>query len=124
MKWMFGLAVVFGGLAVAAYRTANQTQENGSKVKTTPQSITVAILGIVKESTYANPWKNGVKPVEWRVRGRQPEMVWFVWADEKPKISDPASSERMSYVLGVLALGFMAAGAFALARGGDNPPPS
>src|SRR5262249_23040698 len=59
-----------------------------------------SITGLVKGSTYES-LETKKEPVEWRVDGRTPEMVWFVWADEKPEKADPERIEKVGYGMGV-----------------------
>jgi hypothetical protein len=78
-----------------------------------------SITGIVKGSTYES-WETKKEPVEWRVEGRPPEMVWFVWADEKPEKTNLEHVEKVSLGLGLAALACLAVGALAFARGGSD----
>jgi hypothetical protein len=62
-----------------------------------------------------------VEPVEWRAEGRQPEIVWFVHADERPERRDPNALEGSSSVMGLAAVAFLVAGTVAFARGRRRP---
>lgn len=83
------------------------------------------ITGLVKGSTFESLLTTK-EPVEWRVEGRLPEMVWFVWADEKPERVNVARIEKTGYGLGLAALVCLAVGAlgFARGRGGERPAAS
>ena len=60
------------------------------------------------------------KMLRGRVEGRLPEMVWLVWADEKPFKPNVERTEKLGYGIGLAALGCLAAGAVAFARGGKG----
>lgn len=77
------------------------------------------ITGLVKGSAFET-WDVKKEPVEWRVEGRQPEMVWFVWADTKPEKLDLDRTEKLSYGLGLAALVCMAIGALGFARSSES----
>jgi hypothetical protein len=75
------------------------------------------ITGMVKGSTFES-WETKKVPVEWSVEGRPPELVWFVWADEKPEKTDLGRTEKVSMGLGLAGLVCLMSGALAFARGG------